>query len=98
MLSSSTVRTVLAKPFMSALFFASGVTYDTLTLTRIDRLQEREKELLQTASVIGYQVSEPLLRAISGLPDGELSDALYSLVTAELLSERMGEAGVEYAF
>ncbi len=40
MLSSSTVRTVLAKPFMSALFFASGVTYDTLTLTRIDRLQD----------------------------------------------------------
>ena len=40
MFSSSTVRTVLAKPFMSALFFASGVTYDTFTLTRIDRLQD----------------------------------------------------------
>lgn len=40
MLSSSTVKAVLAKPFMSALFFASGVTYDTLTLTRIDRLQD----------------------------------------------------------
>jgi Protein of unknown function (DUF2914) len=40
MLSSSTIKAVLAKPFMSALFFASGVTYDTLTLTRIDRLQD----------------------------------------------------------
>lgn len=34
------VRSVLGKPFMPAVFFASGVTYDTLTLTRIDRLQD----------------------------------------------------------
>jgi hypothetical protein len=40
MLSSSTIRTVLAKPFMPAVFFFSGVAYDTLTLTRIDRLQD----------------------------------------------------------
>ncbi|ALA57022.1 DUF2914 domain-containing protein [Nitrospira moscoviensis] len=34
------VRSVLSKPFMPAVFFLSGVTYDTLTLTRIDRLQD----------------------------------------------------------
>jgi hypothetical protein len=34
------VQSILAKPFMSGLFFASGVTYDSLTLTRIDRLQD----------------------------------------------------------
>jgi hypothetical protein len=34
------IQSALGKPFMSALFFASGVTYDTLTLTRIDRLQD----------------------------------------------------------
>ncbi len=34
------VQSVLAKPFMPAMFFLSGVTYDTLTLTRIDRLQD----------------------------------------------------------
>jgi len=34
------VRSLLAKPFMPAVFFLSGVTYDTLTLTRIDRLQD----------------------------------------------------------
>ncbi len=34
------VQSVLAKPFMPAVFFLSGVTYDTLTLTRIDRLQD----------------------------------------------------------
>lgn len=40
MLSSSTFKSVLAKPFMPAVFFLSGVTYDILTLTRIDRLQD----------------------------------------------------------
>lgn len=32
------VQSILAKPFMPGVFFLSGVTYDTLTLTRIDRL------------------------------------------------------------
>jgi len=32
------VQSVLAKPFMPAVFFTSGVGYDTFTLTRIDRL------------------------------------------------------------
>ncbi|NOU09396.1 MAG: DUF2914 domain-containing protein [Nitrospira sp.] len=32
------IQSVLAKPFMPAVCFLSGVTYDTLTLTRIDRL------------------------------------------------------------
>ncbi len=40
MLSPSTIKSVLAKPFMPPVFFFSGVTYDTLTLTRIDRLQD----------------------------------------------------------
>lgn len=34
------LQSVLAKPFMPAVFFLSGVTYDTVTLTRIDRLQD----------------------------------------------------------
>ncbi len=36
----TTVQSVLARPVMSAVFFVSGVIYDTLTLTRIDRLQD----------------------------------------------------------
>jgi Protein of unknown function (DUF2914) len=34
------VQSLLAKPFMPAVFFFAGVTYDTVTLTRIDRLQD----------------------------------------------------------
>ena len=32
------IQSALSKPFLPAVFFLSGVTYDTLTLTRIDRL------------------------------------------------------------
>src|SRR5262245_20520673 len=34
------VQSLLAKPFTPAVFFCSGVTYDLLTLTRIDQLQD----------------------------------------------------------
>ena len=34
------IQSLLTKPFMPAVFFLSGVSYDTLTLTRIDRLQD----------------------------------------------------------
>lgn len=73
-------------------------TVQATLAARIDRLAEREKELLQTASVIGYELEEPVLRAVSDLADRDLDDALDSLVAAELLSERMGEEGVEYLF
>ena len=47
-------------------------TVQATLAARIDRLADRKKELLQMASVIGYEVSEPLLRAVSGLADSEL--------------------------
>ncbi|ULA64096.1 MAG: conserved membrane protein of unknown function [Nitrospira sp.] len=37
---AQSLKAILAKPFMPAVFFLSGVSYDTLTLTRIDRLQD----------------------------------------------------------
>jgi tetratricopeptide (TPR) repeat protein len=65
---------------------------------RIDRLEAREKELLHLAAVIGYEVPTPLLQAVAGLEEAELGRALRSLVASELLTERMGPSGVEYAF
>lgn len=38
MQAATRVRAALAKPFTPAAFFFAGVTYDTVTLTRIDRL------------------------------------------------------------
>jgi hypothetical protein len=43
------IQSALAKPFMPAVFFLSGVTYDTVTLTRIDRLQDNLVLLLYLA-------------------------------------------------
>ncbi|MBM4123164.1 MAG: hypothetical protein FJ249_11315, partial [Nitrospira sp.] len=52
---SAKLRTALAKPFMPALFFFSGVTYDTLTLTRIDRLLDN-LVLLLYLSLLGVLI------------------------------------------
>lgn len=73
-------------------------TVQATLAARIDRLGEREKELLQLSSVIGYEVPKPLLEAIAGQDEAELTDALRSLVAAELLTERIGASGFEYAF
>jgi hypothetical protein len=40
MFSKARLRAALAKPLLPVLFFFAGVTYDTVTLTRIDRLQD----------------------------------------------------------
>lgn len=43
------LRTALAKPFLPVVFFFAGVTYDTVTLTRIDRLLDNLILLLYLA-------------------------------------------------
>src|SRR5271169_6901150 len=52
--------------------------------SRIDRLAEREKQVLQTASVIGKQFSEMLLRQvmarIAPLDDAALDQAISALI------------------
>jgi adenylate cyclase len=63
------------------------VTVQSVLAARIDRLPEREKQVLQTASVIGKNFSEPILRrVIDG--DGDLLGALHSLTDAEVLYRR----------
>ncbi len=70
--------------------------------SRIDRLAEREKQVLQTASVIGKQFSETLLRqvlaATEPLDELALDQALASLVAAEFLYEASVWPLVEYSF
>lgn len=63
---------------------------------RIDRLGEAEKTVLQTASVIGREFSEPVLRRV--MDEEELSGALAALVDAELIYEQALYPDVEYAF
>ena len=52
---------------------------------RIDRLPEREKGVLQAASVIGKTFSEPVLKRVGDLGDGDLPSALHALTSGEFL-------------
>jgi len=70
----------------------------TVLAARIDRLPEREKQVLQTAAVIGKEFPEPILREAAELPDIELRDALASLKNGEFVYELAIYPVVEYAF
>ncbi|HXF91565.1 MAG TPA: DUF2914 domain-containing protein [Nitrospiraceae bacterium] len=49
MLPAAKIRATLAKPFLPVVFFFAGVTYDIVTLTRIDRLLDNLILLLYLA-------------------------------------------------
>jgi tetratricopeptide (TPR) repeat protein len=69
---------------------------------RIDRLPERQKEVVQTAAVIGKTFLEALLRrvvaSVSKLDDSGLSQALSALAAAEFLFEASLYPQLEYSF
>ncbi len=73
-------------------------TVQALLAARIDRLPETDKRVLQTAAVIGKKFSEPLLRAVTALPDLELFTALRRLLEAELVYEESLAPELEYTF
>ena len=58
---------------------AVPASVQTVLVARIDRLPEREKQLLQTAAVIGKEFSEPILEKTAELPRVELVDVLAAL-------------------
>ena len=53
---TSRLRAALAKPFLPVVFFFAGVTYDTVTLTRIDRLLDNLIVLLYLSLLGGLIV------------------------------------------
>ncbi len=73
-------------------------TVQAVLAARIDRLPEREKRLLQVASVIGKDFAEPLLAEVAELPAEKLKAALASLRRAEFLHELSIFPVVEYSF
>jgi class 3 adenylate cyclase/tetratricopeptide (TPR) repeat protein len=62
-------------------------TVQAILAARIDRLPQDEKQLLQTAAVIGTEVPFTLMQAIAELPDEALYRGLTHLQTAEFLYE-----------
>jgi len=71
-------------------------TVQALLAARIDRLGEREKQVLQAAAVIGKDFPEPILRSV--LPDADLGAALRLLKDAEFVYEQSLYPVAEYAF
>jgi class 3 adenylate cyclase/tetratricopeptide (TPR) repeat protein len=62
-------------------------TVQAVLAARIDRLPPEEKHLLQTAAVIGTEVSLPLLQAIADMSEEVLHHSLTHLQAAEFLYE-----------
>src|SRR5262249_54637841 len=62
-------------------------TVQAVLAARIDRLPPEEKDLLQTAAVIGYEVPLPLLQAIADRPEEVLHRSLAHLQATEFLYE-----------
>ena len=73
-------------------------TVQAVLAARIDRLPEREKHLLQVASVVGKNFAEPLLAAVAELGPQELKAALGVLCGAEFIHEVVIYPAPEYAF
>jgi class 3 adenylate cyclase len=70
----------------------------SLLASRIDRLGEREKHVLQAAAVLGKTFEEPLLEAIADLPNSDLRSALDALKHGEFLYEQSLYPVAEYSF
>jgi tetratricopeptide (TPR) repeat protein len=73
-------------------------TVQAILTARIDRLPPAEKQLLQTAAVIGTEVPFSLLQAIVDLPEEALHRGLAHLQTAEFLYETNLYPEREYIF
>jgi tetratricopeptide (TPR) repeat protein len=73
-------------------------TVHAVLAARIDRLPPEEKQLLQTAAVIGTEVPLPLLQGIAELPEDALYRVLTHLQAAEFLYETRLFPEHEYTF
>ncbi len=73
-------------------------TVQSVLAARIDRLPEREKRVLQAASVVGREFPGPLAGQLAGLAEPELAAALAALRRGEFLHEAELYPVARYAF
>ena len=73
-------------------------TVDGVLTSRIDRLSDEEKTLLQSAAVIGREFPWSLIRCVADLSDDDLHRLLSRLQRAELVFERPAFPEPEYVF
>jgi class 3 adenylate cyclase/tetratricopeptide (TPR) repeat protein len=75
-----------------------SIQVQAVLAARIDRLPPEEKQLLQTAAVIGTEVPLALLHAVADLPEAPLRLGLTHLQAAEFLYETRIFPEIEYTF
>jgi predicted ATPase/class 3 adenylate cyclase len=85
----------LAKPMEDV---AMPARIQSVLAARIDRLSERNKQVLHTAAVIGKRFTGSVVRAVAGLTDADLMEALHELTNAGFLYEHELFPEIEYAF
>jgi class 3 adenylate cyclase/predicted ATPase len=73
-------------------------TVQAVLAARIDRLAEREKQVLETAAVIGREFTEPVLRRVVELSEIDLAAALQKLTSAEFVYEEALYPQAQYTF
>jgi class 3 adenylate cyclase/tetratricopeptide (TPR) repeat protein len=73
-------------------------TVQDVLVARIDHLMAEDKQLLQTASVVGKDVRFDLLAAITDLSEDVLQESLKRLQTAEFVYETRLFPELEYTF
>ena len=73
-------------------------TVQAILAARIDRLSTADKQLLQSAAVVGTEVPLPLLQAVAETPDEDLRRGLARLQAGEYLYETSLYPEVEYTF
>ena len=77
---------------------ALPATVQAVLAARIDRLGEREKEVLQTAAVIGREVPATILRQVCRVTGNDLAVSLRELIAADFLYEAALYPEAEYTF
>jgi class 3 adenylate cyclase/tetratricopeptide (TPR) repeat protein len=73
-------------------------TVHAVLAARLDRLSPGAKRLVQTAAVVGMQMTWPLLQAVTRLSEAELHTGLIHLQAAEFLYETQVVPELTYTF
>jgi class 3 adenylate cyclase/tetratricopeptide (TPR) repeat protein len=71
---------------------------EALLAARMDRLPPKVKEILQCAAVIGNDVPQALLEAVTSMPKHELEKGMHELQAGEFLYEKTLFPETEYTF
>src|SRR5215472_2175906 len=77
--------------------FAIPTTLHDSLMARLDRLAS-VRRVAQIGAAIGREFSYALLRAVAGLPEGELHDAIGRLLASELVFQRGTPPNAVYVF